>query len=87
MKGRKPDTLTVPDLDALAAEPTQRAGWTAEEDALIEQFYGRGAVTPKDIAAVLQQRFGSNRQPETVTRRAHVLRGRGLPVPRYGRAK
>lgn len=87
MKGRTPDTLTVPDLDALAAEPTARAGWTDEEDALIAQFYGRGAVTSKDIAAVLRQRFGAMRQPEAITRRAYVLRGRGLNVPRYGRTK
>ena len=77
MKGGKTDTLTIPELDALADQPARYAGWSVEQDDVICRYYGRGQVTPKAIAEAISQRFGVTRNPGSITRRAYVLRQMG----------
>jgi hypothetical protein len=77
MKGGKPDTLTVPDLDALAAQPTRLADWTKEQDDILRRYYGKGHVTPAIVADYINATFRVERSPQTVIRRAYILRQRG----------
>ena len=78
--------VTLPDLDALAEMPGTHVGWSPEEDALILAYYGKGAITPRDMSQALEARFGFRRTPDAVMKRAYKLRQQGVMVTRYGRA-
>lgn len=77
MKGGKTEALSIPELDALASQVSRYAVWTSEQDAVICRYYGRGRVSPRDIAEAMKQKFGIDRNAGSITRRAYVLRQMG----------